>query len=300
MSGKQNGFSKIPLARKIEALVLTAVTVIASMSVDWSSLTARAENGSSLNQNYYTLDTTTTTSPSITMTIGGYEGNENAGKYKAIKSAYMNVQIVSGSADYVATVYQNPTDSADYTTGVANEVKTGTIYSSIDNTDEDPEPFQAKQLWAYDTIEPANGLIPPVYLSSTETATIVVTFSNISEGAQIQYGTDSGNNPFELTEEAVSSFDDARIISKISQITAVANSGQTYDLSSNNIYLEPAYDRTIDLTLLQGIKTGGQITALGLGSLTKTTTQASLDDNNNLTPKDTGEIPLSLFQEPTG
>lgn len=295
MSGKQNGFSKIPLARKIEALVLTAVTVIASMSVDWSSLTARAENGSSLNQNYYTLDTTTTTSPSITMTIGGYEGNENAGKYKAIKSAYMNVQIVSGSADYVATVYQNPTDSADYTTGVANEVKTGTIYSSTDNTDEDPEPFQAKQLWAYDTIEPANGLIPPVYLSSTETATIVVTFSNISEGAQIQYGTDSGNNPFELTEDAVSSFDDARIISKISQITAVANSGQTYDLSSNNIYLEPAYDRTIDLTLLQGIKTGGQITASDLGSLTKTTTQASLDDNNNLTPKDTGENTIVAF-----
>lgn len=295
MSGKQNGFSKIPLARKIEALVLTAVTVIASMSVDWSSLTARAVDGAELNANYYTLDTTTTTAPSITMTIGGYEGDEHAGQYKAIKSAYMNVQIVSGSADYVATVYQNPTDPDDYTTGVANEVKTGTIYSSTDNTDEDPEPFQPKQLWAYDTIDAANGLIPPVYLSSTETATIVVTFSNISEGAQIQYGTDSGNNPFELTEDAVSSFDDARIISKISQITAVANSGQTYDLSSNNIYLEPAYDRTIDLTLLQGIKTGGQITASDPGSHTKTTTQASLDDNNNLTPKDTGENTIVAF-----
>ena len=295
MSGKQNGFSKIPLARKIEALVLTAVTVIASASVDWSSLTARANGGDTLNQNYYSLDTSSTTSPSITMSIGGYEGNENAGKYRAVKSAYMNIQIVSGSADYVATVYQNPADPDDYTTGVAHQVKTGTVYSSTDNTQEDPEPFQPKELWNYPTIKPANGLTPPVYLSSTETATIVVTFSNISEGAQIQYGTDSENNPFALSEEAVNSFDDAQIISKISQITAVANSGQSYDLSSNNIYLEPAYDRTIDLTLLSGIKTVDQITDTDLSTITSKTNQASIDDNRNLTPLATGENTIVAF-----
>ena len=298
MSGKQNGFSKIPLARKIEALVLTAVTVIASASVDWSSLTARANGGDTLNQNYYSLDTSSTTSPSITMSIGGYEGNENAGKYRAVKSAYMNIQIVSGSADYVATVYQNPADPDDYTTGVAHQVKTGTVYSSTDNTQEDPEPFQPKELWNYPTIEPANGLTPPVYLSSTETATIVVTFSNISEGAQIQYGTDSENNPFALSEEAVNSFDDAQIISKISQITAVTDEaapGQSYDLSSNNIYLEPAYNRTIDLTLLSGIKTAGQIAVSDLNSSITITDQAAIDDNFILTPKATGENTIVAF-----
>ncbi len=298
MSGKQNGFSKIPLARKIEALVLTAVTVIASASVDWSSLTARANGGDTLNQNYYSLDTSSTTSPSITMSIGGYEGNENAGKYRAVKSAYMNIQIVSGSADYVATVYQNPANPDDYTTGVAHQVKTGTVYSSTDNTQEDPEPFQPKELWNYPTIEPANGLTPPVYLSSTETATIVVTFSNISEGAQIQYGTDSENNPFALSEEAVNSFDDAQIISKISQITAVTDEaapGQSYDLSSNNIYLEPAYNRTIDLTLLSGIKTAGQIAVSDLSSSITITDQAAIDDNFILTPKATGENTIVAF-----
>lgn len=301
MSGKQNGFSKIPLARKIEALVLTAVTVIASMSVDWSSLIASADTladkVTSLT-NEVTLDTTSTDAPVLTMEVGGYGDGDNAKKYKAIVAAYMNIKVVSGSADYVVTVYQNPTNRADYTTGVAHQVKTGIIYSSTDNTQEDPEPFQPKELWDYTSTRTEDGLKPPVYLASTETAVIEVKFTNIAAGTQIVYGEDNNQQPFAVVPEAVETFDDAQIISKISQITAVtydADNNQSYDLSSNNIYLEPAYDRTIDLTLLQGIKTGGQITALNLGSLTKTTTQASLDDNNNLTPKDTGENTIVAF-----
>lgn len=301
MSGKQNGFSKIPLARKIEALVLTAVTVIASMSVDWSSLIASADTladkVTSLT-NEVTLDTTSTDAPVLTMEVGGYGDGDNAKKYKAIVAAYMNIKVVSGSADYVVTVYQNPTNRADYTTGVAHQVKTGIIYSSTDNTQEDPEPFQPKELWDYTSTRTEDGLKPPVYLSSTETATIVVTFSNISEGAQIQYGTDSENNPFALSEEAVNSFDDAQIISKISQITAVTDEaapGQSYDLSSNNIYLEPAYNRTIDLTLLSRIKTAGQIAVSDLSSSITITDQAAIDDNFILTPKATGENTIVAF-----
>ena len=244
MSGKQNGFSKIPLARKIEALVLTAVTVIASASVDWSSLTARAEDTYPYDGSLTTMVELDQSNPVIKREVIGKGGNQadNTPMYLGIHSAYMNVQLSEGAtAHYEVAIYQNYADDADYTT--ATSVRSGNEIASGDLTQYD----NVITLW--DWPDDKNAL---VYLASGEKATIEVTFSNISDGAVISYGQDSESNPIAIGTKYEDTFSDAELVSENGRTSYVAvTNGNAIDFT-NDFSLSPSYKRNIYYKLAVG------------------------------------------------
>ena len=234
MSGKQNGFSKIPLARKIEALVLTAVTVIASASVDWSSLTARAEDTYPYDGSLTTMVELDQSNPVIKREVIGKGGNQadNTPMYLGIHSAYMNVQLSEGAtAHYEVAIYQNYADDADY------EIASGDL-TQYDNV-----------ITLWDWPDDKNAL---VYLASGEKATIEVTFSNISDGAVISYGQDSESNPIAIGTKYEDTFSDAELVSENGRTSYVAvTNGNAIDFT-NDFSLSPSYKRNIYYKLAVG------------------------------------------------
>lgn len=195
MFGKQNGFTNIPLRRRIEALALTLVTVLASASVDWSSLTARAEEGGdTLNGTVHTI---TSTDNQIIWTYKGTKGGLDEKPYDAIQSAYIMLNVSGGTADFRVDVCQNYTGE-DYfgeengDTSVVNNGK-GTDRPIVDVTGYQNNDFYGVKLW-----NRANPADSPIIVSQGETAAIIITFSNISSGATVQYktGTDDENKEF--------------------------------------------------------------------------------------------------------
>ncbi len=290
MSGKQNGFSKIPLARKIEALVLTAVTVIASASVDWSSLTARAEDTYPYDGSLTTMVELDQSNPVIKREVIGKGGNQadNTPMYLGIHSAYMNVQLSEGAtAHYEVAIYQNYADDADYTT--ATSVRSGNEIASGDLTQYD----NVITLW--DWPDDKNAL---VYLASGEKATIEVTFSNISEGAVISYGQDSEQNSIAVGTKYESTFSDAELVSETGRSSYVTvTNGAPIDFTGD-FSLAPSYKRNIYYKLYDS-SDNTNITTIASSSDYTATSHASIavdDTQKLLTPgTESGEDTLLVF-----
>lgn len=249
MSGKQNGFSKIPLARKIEALVLTAVTVIASMSVDWSSLTARAEAG----DYQYTLSTEnpgtiTSVGETILITITG-DGNVNGDTtqpYMTLLASYMNLRVTGGSAHFYVDVYQFPSTASDYTDEAS--IKNGGTLEHVYNDTISNTSFRSTLILNQNTF--------PVYLANGEHATIVVTFDELSDGATVEYGQDTDGNGIEVETGYSATSEDITLTSDVDKfVLTIGTTPDTPITYADKFHWTPAYERDINRRLYGGTET---------------------------------------------
>lgn len=173
-------FSNIPLARKIEALILTAVTVIASASVDWSSLTVRAEDqyDGSLEGAVQTVDAS---NPTIVTELTGSSSGGDSAKYDVISSAYINVAL-NGTVPFTVSVYQNYAEGSSYETAAADP----RVVGGGKVTGDDPEAYSAYPIFTN----------KPLYLAPGEKAAVVVNFdfSEVADGTTINYKCKSGDS----------------------------------------------------------------------------------------------------------
>jgi len=229
--------SNIPLRRRVEAVILAVVTVMASLSIDWSSLLASAAS-----------DPTIESGQSISTVYEAAADNEK------LKSAKISVKIPSADKEvevsYTWKVYQNLTDKSDPESGVpVGNGGSGTINCGS-------KEFVDVILSNDPTTEP-NGILPDVVLLDDETAAVVFKLtskdrSNITcksfgtadstyvkdkdgdwngpiSGKAIEYVTNSGN----LTDVDLSIVPD----------TLGLSAGQSYTFS--DIKLTPAYQRKL-------------------------------------------------------
>ena len=242
-------FSNIPLARKIEALILTAVTVIASMSVDWSSLTARAEAG----DYQYTLSTEnpgtiTSVGETIPITITG-DGNVNGDTtqpYMTLLASYMNLRVTGGSAHFYVDVYQFPSTASDYTDEAS--IKNGGTLEHVYNDTISNTSFRSTLILNQNTF--------PVYLANGEHATIVVTFDELSDGATVEYGQDTDGNGIEVETGYSATSEDITLTSDVDKfVLTIGTTPDTPITYADKFHWTPAYERDINRRLYGGTET---------------------------------------------
>lgn len=121
--------SNIPLRRRVEAVLLAVVTIMASLSIDWSSLVARAANEDYIQsgQSISTVFTPLGVSASDTTTLD-----------KAKIS--VEIESVDKEVDYTYKVYQNLKNKANPESGVEvkvvpeGETQSGTIKYDANNS----------------------------------------------------------------------------------------------------------------------------------------------------------------------
>lgn len=226
--------SNIPLRRRVEAVLLAVVTVMASLSIDWSSLLAMAAS-----------DPTIESGQSISTVYEAAADNEK------LKSAKISVKkpLNTDEVYYTWNVYQNLKDPSDPETGVkVGNGGSGTI-KFLNNDFED--------VTLSDDSTEQNKKLPDVVLLDDETAAVVFKLtskdrSNITcksfgtadstyvkdkdgdwngpiSGKAIEYVANSGN----LTDVDLSIVPD----------TLGLSAGQSYTFS--DIKLTPAYQRKL-------------------------------------------------------
>lgn len=145
--------SSIPVRRRVEAVLLAVVTIMASLSIDWSSLLASAAS-----------DPTIESGQSISTVY------EAAADNKKLTSAKISVKIPLADKEvevsYTWKVYQNLTDKSDPESGVpVGNGGSGTIYcGSKDFVD---------VILSDDPTTKPNGILPDVVLLDDETAAVV-------------------------------------------------------------------------------------------------------------------------------
>ena len=276
MFGKQNGFTNIPLRRRIEALALTLVTVLASASVDWSSLTARAEDTYTNNLTVESTNPITSSNTQITVERTFNANNEELSgdkPYEAIMSAYMKILVSSSSEiDFTVDTYRYE-EGTDYTKGEKEEGIGGGQVGGYETN-------QYSSLRLFSRSADGNGN-KPFYLAKGECLTVVVTFSNIPADAQMNYMVDPDTkSPVQFTSEFVPVPYDVSINGP-SGYTMVA--GQTVNDTrelSLDFSVTPAYKREIQYHLYDGTASAYE-TAIAGGtpafSDTETNKPATLD-----------------------
>lgn len=276
MFGKQNGFINIPLRRRIEALALTLVTVLASASVDWSSLTARAEDTYTNNLTVESTNPITSSNTQITVERTFNANNEELSgdkPYEAIMSAYMKILVSSSSEiDFTVDTYRYE-EGTDYTKGEKEEGIGGGQVGGYETN-------QYSSLRLFSRSADGNGN-KPFYLAKGECLTVVVTFSNIPADAQINYMVDPDTkSPVQFTSEFVPVPYDVSINGP-SGYTMVA--GQTVNDTrelSLDFSVTPAYKREIQYHLYDGTASAYETAIAGRTpafSDTETNKPATLD-----------------------
>ena len=228
--------SNIPLRRRVEAVLLAVVTIMASLSIDWSSLSARAEEG----------ETTMQSKQSISMIFRPSQGQETT----TLTEAKISVKIPSAAKAVTVNwkVYQNLEDETDPESGASvGNGGSGTIsYKDGDFVEYKADLNSSK-----------------VVLLGNETAAVVFTLQsndgydityktydntdtryvkenghwNAHEtGSCIQYESSAGGNPVPV-----------ELLGVPEKLALTA--GETYDFSEkNSIELASKYKRTLTLT----------------------------------------------------
>ena len=235
-------FSNIPLARKIEALILTAVTVIASASVDWSSLTVRAEDqyDGSLEGAVQTVDAS---NPTIVTELTGSSSGGDSAKYDVISSAYINVA-VNGTVPFTVSVYQNYEEGSSYETAKADS----RVVGGGKVTGDDLERYSAYPIFTN----------KPIYLAPGEKAAVVVNFnfSGVADGTTINYKCKSGDS----TKAIAYSLGASATVSDVTLSGAkdkyvLWKHGKTVAFGSDFTY-SPKYKREVKYHLFNGDEAG--------------------------------------------
>ena len=238
-------FSNIPLARKIEALILTAVTIIASMSVDWSSLTARAqgEYNNTLSTETPATITNANETISIQVTGDGHVGGDTTTPYMTLLAAYMNVRVTAGSAHYYVDVYQYASNVTDYEhEGIKNANK----YTHIADDTIDATTYFNPTLILSQTAF-------PIYLANVEHAMIIVTFDQLNDGATVEYGLDQEGNGIEVEPDYSATSEDITLTSDVDKfVLTIGTTPDTPVTYADKFHWTPAYERDINRRLFNG------------------------------------------------
>ena len=229
--------SSIPVRRRVEAVVLSVVTVMASLSIDWSSLLANAAEGQDYLQSGQSISTIFTPAAEQEVTT--------------LSKAKISVKIPSNSkeVDFTWKVYQNLTDEENPESGVEVEGTGGSGTIEYSNGG-----FVEKEVTLSDK----------VVLLGDETAAVVFTLTS-KDGYEITYKT------FNTTNESRFVINDGDWIEKgdgkcieytsteggtLANVTLsgvpeklALTAGAYYNFTDeNNISWSPAYQRTLTLT----------------------------------------------------
>ena len=168
--------SSIPVRRRIEAVALAAVTVMASLSIDWSSLSARAAEGQDILQS----------GQSISTIFEPSQEQENTNT--TLSKAKISVKIPSATqeVEYTWKLYQNLTDEENPESGVKvaeSSEKKKIAYSNGGFVD-------------------AEVSLPNVVLLGNETAAVVFTLTRVDGyGYDITYKTFNNNESRFVTDD---------------------------------------------------------------------------------------------------
>ncbi len=226
--------SNIPVRRRVEAVLLAVVTVMASLSIDWSSLLASAAS-----------DPTIESGQSI------YTVYEAAADNEKLKSAKISVKkpLNTDEVYYTWNVYQNLKDPSDPETGVkVGNGGSGTI-KFLNNDFED--------VTLSDDSTEQNKKLPDVVLLDDETAAVVFKLtskdrSNITcksfgtaDSTYVKDKDGDWNGP--ISEKAIEYVPDSGNLTDVDLSivpdTLGLSAGQSYTFS--DIKLTPAYQRKL-------------------------------------------------------
>lgn len=228
--------SNIPLRRRIEAVVLSVVTVMASLSIDWSSLSARAAEG----------ETTMQSKQSISMIFRPSQGQETT----TLTEAKISVKIPSAAKAVTVNwkVYQNLEDETDPESGASvGNGGSGTIsYKDGDFVEYTADLTSSK-----------------VVLLDNETAAVVFTLQS-KDGYEITYKTYNTTDTRYVKEnghwnahetgscikyKSSAGGDPVKVELLGVPENLALTAGETYDFSEkNSIELASKYKRTLTLT----------------------------------------------------
>lgn len=228
--------SNIPLRRRVEAVLLAVVTIMASLSIDWSSLSARAAEKTA----------TVGSGWSITQIYSNSAATDE--QVTTLKSAKLSVKKPDEGTNlsYSWKVYQNFAED--------NKPEDGALVASGDSKD---------IAFSDDSFECEAQLDSKVILLGREKAAVVFTLNSSKADGTITYKTTNGNSGKHYVKESTGAAwaengtgtcieyepGNSGTLTPVTPVVPenlVLKAGDTYTFS--DIKLDPAYKRNIKLT----------------------------------------------------